>query len=127
MVICSCANDELSSNMSDVEVEQIQNHNNKQLSKLSQSIEEQAVSEDAYNNFEKMLNIFNLSQEKTLQNAVYPDFYGGVYVDDKERLVIQIKDKSSSDAISFMKQFSDVVFKDCNYSYNELLNVIANY
>ena len=63
-------------------------------------------------------------------NEVYPDYYGGMYINDNQRLVVQIVNNnvpaltnSSYQTYNNIMNDDNVVIEYVNYSYNELNNI----
>lgn len=78
--------------------------------------------ENSYLNYEKLMRSFNTSKS---DNTIYPEYYGGSYIDDNGDLVVYIKEAEISKAaslqnISQVLETKDFIVKSANYSYNEL-------
>ncbi len=56
----------------------------------------------------------------------YPDYYGGSYINDDGELVVKLKqhNKSNISSVNNIVQPNDVITEPCNYSYDELEEVI---
>lgn len=69
---------------------------------------------------------FGNTMTKSLE-TVYPDYYGGVYVNENGELVILVTEGSDN---AYQKDLSqrcrsnNFITKQCKYSYNELFNII---
>jgi len=81
-----------------------------------------SVQEEAVSAYEYLIEYFT-SQELYESEGLYPDYYGGAYIDGDENLAIYAIDQSELNDI--MCEYSVVYYKDCEYSYNEL-NEIMN-
>ncbi|EHL06573.1 hypothetical protein HMPREF0322_02622 [Desulfitobacterium hafniense DP7] len=85
-----------------------------------------AKQENAYLNYEKLIKSFNIAKSV---NSVYPEYYGGSYIDDNGDLVIYVKGEgilkdSSLQNISQVLERKDFIIKNAKYSYNELNSVM---
>lgn len=80
---------------------------------------EAGVQEDAYAAYEELINSF--PQSKTTGKKLYPDYYGGSYINDEGKLVIYVTDNS---AVPMLFNNDNVIYEICNYSYNELTNIM---
>lgn len=54
--------------------------------------------------------------------SLYPDYYGGVYVDDNRDIIVLSKDVNASVRSDLTKRMATDVYKvkECDYSYNQL-------
>lgn len=82
---------------------------------------------EAIEAFNNMLKTFNSSVLKSGTQMIYPEYYGGSYINSDDKLVILTKKNAnfSRDAISFTNN-NVIVTEECDYSYNELLQLSAN-
>lgn len=55
-------------------------------------------------------------------NALYPDNYGGSYLDENGDFVVLIVKEQETKGLGFVPK--GAVIKSCKYSYNELLNIL---
>lgn len=123
MSLIACVNDDLNDPLQNAEHESDKT-DTETLSKQTVQSNEQGMTKDSYQDYEKMLRIFKLSHDKSFETNTYPDYYGGSYVNDYGKLVIMMKDMESQAAKTFMNEFATVEFKNCLYSHNELQNVV---
>lgn len=78
-------------------------------------------------NHTRLLTIMSEHTNSTTNNIVYPDYYGGVYYDDVQRLVVMITESDS--ACSRVKELKErlgnrrIIYRTCKNSYNSLLDV----
>ncbi len=82
--------------------------------------------ENSYLNHEKLMKSFNMSKSN---DSIYPDYYGGSYIDNNGNLVIYIKDIDISQdkfqkSIDTELGINDFTVKSAMYSYNELNSVM---
>lgn len=68
--------------------------------------------------------IENLNQSfNSVEGTVYPDNYGGMYIDKNGRLIILVTDTLTSEvkrSYSARARSNNFLMKSCEYSYNEL-------
>lgn len=78
----------------------------------------------AFNTYMALLTEWSENKDNVSDlTAVFPDYYGGCYINENHDFVIQIVG-SIDDAISDLKSFIDtdsVIFEEVKYSYNTLL------
>ena len=80
-----------------------------------------------FNDHTRLLTIMSEHTNSTTNNIVYPDYYGGVYYDDVQRLVVMITESDS--ACSQVKELKErlgnrrIIYRTCKNSYNSLLDV----
>lgn len=71
--------------------------------------------------------IMSEQTNSSLENLVYPDYYGGVYIDDAQRMVVLITellaDSKEVDELKERLGHSNVVYCTCKNSYNSLKQV----
>ncbi len=78
-------------------------------------------------NHTRLLTIMSEHTNSATNNIVYPDYYGGVYYDDVQRLVVMITESDS--ACSQVKELKErlgnsrIIYRTCKNSYNSLLEV----
>lgn len=55
-------------------------------------------------------------------DPIYPDYYGGMYVDDNRDIIVLVKKDESSFRSDLTKRMATDLYivKECDYSYNEL-------
>lgn len=81
--------------------------------------EEISVQESAAAAYDELMTSFSstYSNEK-----IYPDYYGGSYINDNGKLVVYVTNEGSQPTI--LQSNEDVIYEPCTYSYNELLSVM---
>ena len=53
--------------------------------------------------------------------TIYPDYYGGCFINNQEELVVLVTDESGQAQIKSMTENAgNLVFKPCKFSYNQL-------
>ncbi len=118
VIICSCAPETIESpDIFDRNTECV-------IDSLS---EEYMMQVKAYENYTKILNI--MSQQTRSANSLddYPDYYGGSYINDENKLVVLIKREylTTRDANSIQTEvIDDVVYEPCENSYNRMIDII---
>ena len=62
----------------------------------------------------------------SVANFVYPDYYGGGYVDDEDHVVVFVKGKPEDFVDEFQQRAGskDVIVLSCEYSYNEMVALV---
>lgn len=58
-------------------------------------------------------------------NSIYPDYYGGCFINDQKELVVLTTEENGEMQIMSLVNADNIVFKSCKYSYNYLKQVIA--
>lgn len=53
---------------------------------------------------------------------IYPDYYGGSYINDVGQLVVLVTEDSQE--ASVLSDNANIIYESCTYSYNELLSVM---
>lgn len=79
------------------------------------------VQENAAAAYDELLASFSTTYSN-FGEKVYPDYYGGSYVNDDGQLVIYVTDDMQRPAA--LSDNADVIYVPCTYSYNELLSVM---
>lgn len=78
--------------------------------------------------YSRLLDSFRENVSRSLDDRVllYPDYYGGAYIDDG-KLVVNVCNghELAVDKLKNMAQSDDVVIRPCKYSYNYLLDVMS--
>lgn len=80
------------------------------------------------NSVEKARKLYELFKISNQDKIIYPDFFGGLYIDENEKLIIQIVKKNIPDIRNYEYEIyekmleitTDAVIKYVSYSYNEL-------
>lgn len=84
-------------------------------------IEEGKVQETAASQYELLIDSF--PENRSSGKKIYPESYGGSFIDDSGILNIyqkEIDEGTQTETYSITDE--DVVYVDCKYSYNDLLN-----
>ncbi len=79
--------------------------------------------EEACQNYSDLLNWMNLSTRSGISGYFYPEYYGGAYINEENRLVVKIRQEPNyTRAIADLSAYlgKNVVYEPCNYSYNYL-------
>lgn len=105
-ILFSCSNEEKMSNL-DVDNDNVA------------LVKDAVIEEKAYQLYEDLQS--SLVKTRSL-NALYPENYGGSYLDKNGNFVVLIVEGRETDNLNFVPK--GAVTKSCKYSYNELLNVI---
>lgn len=80
-----------------------------------------SVQEDAVTAYEELMASF-ISPYLDTDEKIYPDYYGGSYINDSGQLVVYVTDNAAMPAV--LLDNSNVIYEPCTYSYNELLTVM---
>lgn len=102
---------------------------------LNKSLEEkfganyQEIIEKNSQSVEKAKTIDGMFMKTRSDETIYPDYYGGMYIDDNEDLVVQIvrdkiPEKNSTEYEAYLKMLNNSKAEYVKYSYNELKNVL---
>lgn len=78
------------------------------------------VQENACTAYEELMDSF--PESRATGQKIYPDYYGGSYINDNGKLVIYITE--GTDIPTPLNNDENVVYEICDYSYNELLDVM---
>lgn len=76
------------------------------------------VQEDAHEAYENLMNSF--PQQRSTGEKIYPDYYGGSYINDEGKLVVYVKDMVSEPTVRAAVNSGGAIYQECDYSYNEL-------
>lgn len=81
--------------------------------------------EDVKKKYSLLVNGFKNSSDGFLKDSNYPDFFGGAYIDETDRLIVYIKGDSVKrrKIIESIVKDNDFVLKQGRYSYKTLLNL----
>lgn len=88
-----------------------------------QNTDERDVPEQTLQNLIKLSGYLNVPVTRN-GNEVYPEWYGGEYVDENGRIVVLATAMPSQERTAIEKNISDLVFKQCANSYSELQDVM---
>lgn len=86
------------------------------------------IQESACEAYDELMNSFPLS--RSTGEKIYPDYYGGSYINDFGQLVIYVTDMANTPAVLSDIDSSTVVYQQCDYSYselNELMDILNCY
>lgn len=73
---------------------------------------------------EQLFESFDLKMKSTSgEECDYPDYYGGCYIDENQKLVVYVKDVPSLRSSSIDLNNDVIEKKTCTYSYNELVKI----
>lgn len=117
LCLASCSSEDIYQdiNMPDKNIEPIEKDGNTQSSSLL---------------YDKLIESFHLSpllRSESSEDIQYPEYYGGAYIDDNNKLVVyiteDIKTNLKSSLTSIMNN-QDVVIKKGKYSYNRLNEIM---
>lgn len=82
--------------------------------------------------FQASLNLENsfITTRSSGQAEKYPNYYGGGYISDKDELVVLVRQgfnkESVKTEIQNRSKSSSIVIKECNYSFNDLMELNDN-
>lgn len=76
------------------------------------------IQESACEAYDEMMNSF--PQSRLTGEKIYPNYYGGSYINDSGQLVIYVTDITNTPAVLSDNDSSTVTYQQCDYSYNEL-------
>ena len=79
------------------------------------------VQENANELYENLMSAFNQQSTRSSESLVYPDYYGGAFINDDGILVVYTKDNISSKLQSDITRAvlaKHYIVKSCNYCYN---------
>lgn len=76
------------------------------------------VQEEASAAYDELMNSF--PQSKSTGDRVYPDYYGGAYINDEGRLVVYVTDLNKAPSLMSVDDNNAIIYQECEYSYNEL-------
>lgn len=79
------------------------------------------VQENAAAAYDELMASFSTTYSN-FGEKVYPDYYGGSYINDDGKLVVYVTDGMRRPAA--LSDNADVIYVPCTYSYNELLSVM---
>lgn len=87
--------------------------------------EERSVQEDGMTAYENLMKFFETTPISD-QEQKYPDYYGGSYIDENGNLVVYVTDETAEQTIAVLAESlgNSTVYKECNYSFNELHSIM---
>lgn len=83
---------------------------------------EVSVQESAAAVYDELMNSF--PQSRATGEKIYPDYYGGSYINENEQLIVYVTDLSFAPLVASAENNDTVIYQVCEYSYNELNNVM---
>lgn len=84
-------------------------------------INDVSVQENAAVTYERLISSFPSTRSNSGEK-LYPDYYGGSYINDNGQLVVYVTDETARPEV--LSDNTDVIYKPCTYSYNELVSVM---
>lgn len=81
-----------------------------------------SVQESAVAAYDELMNSF--PQSRATGEKIYPDYYGGSYINENEQLVVYVTDLNFVPLVASAENNDTVIYRVCEYSYNELNNVM---
>jgi len=81
-----------------------------------------SVQESAAAAYDELMNSF--PQSRATGEKIYPDYYGGSYINEKEQLIVYVTDLSFVPLVASADNNDTVIYQVCEYSYNELNDVM---
>ena len=87
-----------------------------------------AMQPGAYESFQEMMDFICTQTQSSIENPVYPDYYGGTYVNGNGKLVVLItKDtattRSANEALAQLDKHN-IIVQHCEHSYNQLKQIV---
>ena len=87
----------------------------------AENVVDDGVQENAMAAYDELMTSFATTYSNSGEK-IYPDYYGGSYINDAGQLVVYVTDNVQRPAV--LSDNSDVVYEPCTYAYNELLSVM---
>lgn len=81
-----------------------------------------SIQEEASKAYDELMNSF--PQSRSTGEKLYPDYYGGSYINDKGQLVVYVTDLNNVPLVASAQSEDSVIYMECEYSYNELNDVM---
>lgn len=81
--------------------------------------EDFSVQESAVAGYDELMASFSM---KYSGEKIYPDYYGGSYINDNGQLVVYVTNGAERPTV--LKNNENVIYEPCTYSYNKLLSVM---
>ena len=89
---------------------------------------EKPMQPGAYENYTQLMEVLCGQTRSNVDDPVYPDYYGGTYVNDDGDLVVLITEAAyatrASHEVQTIMDEEDVLFATCKNSYNRLQQVV---
>lgn len=76
------------------------------------------IQEEASAAYDELINSF--PQSKSTGDRIYPDYFGGAYINDEGQLVVYVTDLNNVPLLLGADDKNVVIYQECEYSYNEL-------
>lgn len=86
-------------------------------------VNEVGVQENAIAAYDELMASF-VTMYSDSGEKVYPDYYGGSYINDNGQLVVYVTNATERPEV--LRDNVDIVYEPCTYSYNELLDVMED-
>lgn len=92
------------------------------------SLSEVPMQPGAYESYKQVMDVLCGQTRSDVDNPVYPDYYGGAYVNDDGSLVVLITEAAlttrASQEMQTLMNEENVLFSECKNSYNSLLQMV---
>lgn len=82
---------------------------------------DESVQENAVAAYDELMASFSVTHSNSGEK-IYPDYYGGSYINNAGQLVVYVTNDAQRPAV--LSDNADVLYEICAYSYNELLYVM---
>lgn len=86
----------------------------------------EAEAQTGFGAYMKLMEIMSQQTNSDVNNMIYPDYYGGAYIDDSQHLVVLITEEgSASYGVKELKGQlkKDIIYRTCRNSYNSLIQI----
>lgn len=87
----------------------------------AENVVDDGVQESAVAAYDELMASFATTYSNSGEK-IYPDYYGGSYINDAGQLIVYVTDNVQRPAV--LSDNANVVYEPCTYSYNELLSVM---
>lgn len=87
----------------------------------AKNVVDDGVQESAVAAYDELMASFATTYSNSGEK-IYPDYYGGSYINDAGQLIVYVTDNVQRPAV--LSDNANVVYEPCTYSYNELLSVM---
>lgn len=91
-------------------------------------MKEVSMQSEAYENYETMMGVLTHQTRSDNKEVLYPEYYGGSYVNEDGQLVILTTNLNTDETeIKQLKSklTNNVIYAECKYSYNELNKIVS--
>lgn len=90
---------------------------------------EAGMQSEAYQSYEALMGLMKAQTRSIGVSTVYPEYYGGSYVDENGKLVVLLtSSETATRSVGNLRGSlpeSNVIYKSCTYSYNALNTLVA--